>query len=85
MTAEHHDYPEPKEDRMSETEYRIEYSIQRQQPGEDDFTEIGLGSSGAWNSVNQAAYAVESYVQNREWETEKGQPDPDTIKEPENA
>lgn len=67
-----------------ETEYRIEYRITRQQPGEDDFTEIGFGSSGGWNSVEQCAYALSSAVQNREWETEPGQPDPDTIKEPVN-
>ena len=66
----------------SEIEYRIEYQIQRRMPGEDDFTEIGFGSSGGWNSVQAAIYAVESDVQNRNWETEKGQPDPSEIKEP---
>lgn len=72
-------------DTDEETEYRIEYQIQRRQPGEDDFTEIGFGSSGAWTSPDQAAYVLSSAVQNRGWETEPGQPDPDTIKEPRNA
>jgi len=68
---------------VSETEYRIEFSIQRQLLGEDDSTEVGFGSSGAWNSVNQAEYAVGSYIQNREWETTAGMPDPSEITEPE--
>ena len=67
---------------MSEPEYRIEYQIQRMQPGEDDFTEIGFGSSGGWESLNAALYAVESDVVNRNWETEPGQPDPSEAKEP---
>jgi hypothetical protein len=61
------------------TEYRIEYSIQRQEPGEEDFTEIGFGSSGAHVDLDSAAYAVESDVQNGIWETKRGQPSPDEI------
>jgi hypothetical protein len=62
-------------------EYRIEFSIQRRQPGQDDddFTEIGFGSSGAWASVDQCAHMVETAVQRREWETTEGMPDPDTL------
>lgn len=58
------------------TKFSIEYSIKRQQPGEDDFTEIGFGYSGAWSTVDQAAHMVESAVQNREWETSAGMPEP---------
>lgn len=61
------------------TEYRIEYSIQRQEEGDEDFTEIGFGSSGAWADVGMCAHMVESAVVNREWETKKGMPDPDTV------
>jgi len=64
---------------MADAEYRIEYSIQRQLPGEDDFTEVGFGSSGAWNDVASAAYAVESDIANRNWETQAGMPDPDEL------
>lgn len=58
------------------TEFRIDFTITRRQPGEEDFTEIGFGSSGAWSDVDQCAYAVDSAVQNREWETSAGMPDP---------
>lgn len=62
---------------MTEQEYRIEFSVQRRADGEDDFTEIGFGSSGACGGVDQAAYAIESMVQNREWETRPGMPEPE--------
>ncbi|WP_194165016.1 hypothetical protein [Pseudactinotalea sp. HY160] len=62
-----------------EVEYRIEYAIQRRLPGEDDFTEVGFGSSGAWGGVDEALYAAGSDVQNRLWETEPGMPDPDEL------
>lgn len=61
------------------SEYRIEYTITRRDDGEDDFMEVGFGSSIAWNSVNQAAYEVESAIQNREWETSPGMPEPDSL------
>ena len=56
--------------------YRIEYTITRRLPDEEDFTEIGFGSSGAWSSLGAAAYAIESDIQNGTWETLPGQPDP---------
>lgn len=62
-----------------ETEYRIEYVIQRRLPGEDDFTEIGFGSSSAWTSVDQCAHILSSDVQNRQWEHESHQPDPSEV------
>jgi hypothetical protein len=60
-------------------DYRIEFTIQRREPGDEDFTEIGFGSSGGSDSVDGAAYAVESIVQNRLWETTPGMPDPDSV------
>ncbi|MEV5819258.1 hypothetical protein AB0L22_08795 [Micromonospora haikouensis] len=57
-------------------EYRINYTIERRLPGETDPTEIGFGSSGAWGDLDAALYSVQSDVQNRQWETEPGQPDP---------
>lgn len=60
------------------TQFRIDYVITRRQDGDDDFTEIGFGSSGAWNDINQCAYTVESAVQNRGWEIEPGMPDPES-------
>jgi hypothetical protein len=62
-----------------DSEFRIDYTINRRQPGEDDFTEIGFGSSGASGSVADAAYQMESEIQNRRWETSAGMPDPDDV------
>lgn len=58
------------------SEYRVDFSITRRQGGEDDFTEVGFGSSGGWSTVDQAAHIAQSMVENREWETSAGMPDP---------
>jgi hypothetical protein len=58
------------------SEYRIEFSIQRRDEDAEDFAEIGFGSSGARSDVDQAAFDVESIVQNREWETSGDMPEP---------
>lgn len=63
------------------TEYRIDYTITRRRPGEDDFAEIGFGSSGAWTGIDQCADMVGAAVQHREWETSDGMPDPDDVEE----
>jgi hypothetical protein len=60
-------------------EFRIEYSIQQAANEDEKFVEIGFGSSGSWSTVNSALYAVDSQVQNRQWETEPGMPDPDEV------
>jgi hypothetical protein len=60
-------------------EYRVEFSITRRLEGEDDFTEIGFGSSGAWESVEAANHMAGSAIQNREWETTGDMPDPDGV------
>ena len=57
-------------------EYRIEFAIQRRLPGEDDFTEIGFGSSGAWRDLAACTHSIDSGVTNGEWETEGDMPDP---------
>lgn len=61
-------------------EYRIEFSIQRGD-GDGDFAEIGFGSSGAWDAIDDALYALQSVVQNRQWETQAGMPDPRSVDE----
>jgi hypothetical protein len=58
------------------SEYRIDYTITRRRDGEDDFTEIGFGSSGAWDDLAACTHMVNSAVTNGVWETEPGQPDP---------
>ncbi len=63
---------------MSETEYRIEYQIQKAVDG-GEFEEIGFGSSGGWSTVDQAMHMASSAVQNREWETEPGHPEPEEV------
>jgi hypothetical protein len=62
-------------------EYRIDYTITRRKPGEDDFTEIGFGASGAWTTIAAALHDMDSFIQNRQWETSDGMPDPDSIDE----
>lgn len=61
------------------SEYRIEYQIQRREGDDEDFVEIGFGSSGASGDIKGALYALESYVANGQWETEGDQPDPDDV------
>jgi hypothetical protein len=60
-------------------EYRIEYQIQRRQEDEDDFTEIGFGSSGGWGSLETCTHMLGSAIANGEWETEPGQPSPEQV------
>lgn len=61
-------------------EYRIDFTIIRRRDGEDDFTEIGFGSSGAWDDPAQAAYMLGSDVEHYRWETSAGMPDPDSVR-----
>lgn len=63
----------------SAPEYRIEFTIQRCAPGEDDFVEIGFGSSGASESTEQCVHMLGSAIQNGEWETEAGMPEPGAV------
>lgn len=62
---------------VAEVQYRIEYTIVRDQGGVE--AEIGFGSSGGWSSIDGAAYAMESDIQNRQWETTVGMPDPTDV------
>jgi len=63
-------------------DYRIEYVIQRRRDGEDDFSEIGFGSSAAWGSPEQCADMMLADIGHGQWETEPGQPDPaDVVRE----
>lgn len=64
-----------------QVEYRIEYTIQRRVEPEEDFSDIGFGSSGAWSTVDQAEHMMGSAIANREWETEPGMPDPSEVDE----
>ena len=63
-----------------ETEYEIVYTIRRRMPGEEDFTDIGFGISGAWSDPAQCGHILLCDVQNYGWEAEGGMPDPDEIK-----
>jgi hypothetical protein len=58
-------------------EYRIEYAIQRRDTTrDDDFVEIGFGSSGTEDSIRGAVHMLDSAVSNGIWETEPGMPEP---------
>jgi hypothetical protein len=59
--------------------YRIEYVIKRRLIDEDDFTEIGFGSTGMWANVDAAEYEMHSAIQSREWETDDDMPDPTEV------
>lgn len=61
-------------------EYRIEFTLQRRLPGEDDFSDIGFGSSGACDSPETCAHMISSDIDNDIWETEPGMPDPSSIR-----
>lgn len=63
-----------------ETDYEIVYTLRRRLPGEEDFTEVGFGASGMWSTPDECAHMVLSAVQNYDWETEAGMPDPDEIR-----
>jgi hypothetical protein len=58
--------------------YRIEYSLKVSTDGGEEFREIGFGAADA-RTVDAAAYAVETDLQRREWETEPGMPDPTEV------
>lgn len=60
-------------------EFRIEYSIQRAKSEDDDFQEVGFGSSGSWDDIDSALYAIDSSIQRREWEITGNMPDPDSV------
>lgn len=60
-------------------EYRVEFQIQRRLPGDDDFTEIGFGSSGAWGDLDACTHGITSGITHGEWETEGDHPDPDDV------
>ncbi len=61
------------------TQYRIDFTISRRLPGEDDYTEIGFGASGSSGSVEHAAHLLQSAIVHGEWETRPGMPDPDEV------
>ena len=66
-------------------EYRIEYSLQRAEEDDGEFTEIGFGSSGSWGSLNEACHMLTSAVTNYGWETTAEHPDPDDIRKLDDA
>lgn len=63
-------------------EFRIEYSLKRS-VDDGEFQEVGFGSSGTWDDLAAALYAVESDIQNQAWETTKGMPKPEELEEKE--
>lgn len=66
---------------MSAPEYRIEFSIQRcvDRDVDEEFVEIGFGSSGAWDDLDACVHSLDSGITNGEWETSAGMPDRDEV------
>lgn len=56
------------------TEYRIEFAIQRKRDEDEDFVEVGFGSSGTWDDIDSAEHAMGSLISCREWENYPTQP-----------
>lgn len=61
------------------TEYRIEFSVQWRRVEDDDFVEVGFGSSGSWDDLGACAHMVNTIVQGREWETTATMPAPGDV------
>ena len=53
---------------MSETEYRIDFTITKRDPEDEDFIEVGVGASGTWKTLDECALEVSALIQNNEWE-----------------
>ena len=62
-----------------QTKYRINFTIQRMQPGETDYTEIGFSGTGDCSSPAEASFEVSSMIENGIWETGPGQPEPSEV------
>ena len=60
--------------------YEIEYTLRRYTGGSEEPEEIGFGTSGRCADIDAALYAIQSDIQNDQWETEPGMPDPDEIR-----
>lgn len=60
-------------------EYRIDFTITRRLLGESDFTEIGFGSSGSEETIDQAAHMMCSALTHGEWETSGNMPSPESV------
>lgn len=73
--ATHQQTEPPRGDEVSAT-YRITYTIERREDGEADFTEVGFGSTAGDESIDAALYHAQSDIQNRQWETTDGMPEP---------
>jgi len=56
--------------------YRINYVIERADDDSSDYAEIGFGSIAGDGTIDAALYQVQSDIQNRQWETSEGMPDP---------
>ncbi|PBA23822.1 hypothetical protein CKJ66_26740 [Mycobacterium avium] len=52
------------------TQYRVEYTITESEDGFETENEVGFGSSGTWDSIEQCGHIVLSDLQNETWETE---------------
>lgn len=59
--------------------YRVEFSIQRRIRDEEDFEEVGFGSTGSHKSIGDCEWEVGSMLQNRIWETTDGMPEPEEV------
>ncbi|WP_157410984.1 hypothetical protein [Actinoplanes rectilineatus] len=62
-------------------DFRITFSIERRLPDESSYSEVGFGTSASASTVDDAAYQLLSAVQNGEWETGPGMPNPSEVED----
>lgn len=56
--------------------YRITFTIEGRGPDDDDFTDVGFGSSGSWPTIKAALNDLDAIIEHGQWETGAGMPEP---------
>lgn len=50
------------------TDYRIDFSIMKREAGEEDFTELGFGSTASSSTIQEAGFDAYAAIRNDEWD-----------------
>lgn len=51
-------------------EYEVMFEVRVRDEGDEDFTVVGFGASGIWDSMDECAHTVLGALQNDEWDIE---------------
>jgi len=61
-------------------EYRITYALEARGEDDDDFEEVGFGSSCSWDTLKECEHDIGSQIDNYGWEyTEGVHPEPEEL------